>query len=431
MVNIFIDMDQEGTFYWNLGWNQGKFGWLNDATADALEFGSSSAAEVRFPIPNTMLYMKNAGYLLMGTILLVLCLMGYILMILCSRCNSHILLYINCCCCRIPQRASVYFAFDIIKTFSWATTMYYIVLGIYGLLETNFYLTTACPGGNTCWSYIIPHYGFFSLMCITFSISCCAFSKVQALDVKFNLKSMQLYYPENLRKAESRNCSLKLDMLFACIAAMKNICILSFIMFVAFRDVGLISIVFYNNTDSSDTNAVMFFQFQGLVNNHGIAQNSCADQSSCSRISSTSDNDNIFSTITPVVDNLNEKSQGFKTITTFWDYWICCILIINLFVFIPYIWFVILRYSSLGCCKFMIVLITFIEWLVYTILFILYYYEYYAFFHNFAKGQLEFEMLEYTGSEYNIVWFPDWGIFVAIILWFYLLRLMYAAFKAM
>merc|ERR1719192_2220701 len=115
-----------------------------------------------------MLYMKNAGYLLIGTILVILCCLVYILMVLCSRCNTHILLYINCCCCRIPQRASVYFA-------------YYIVLGIYGLLETNFYLTSACPSGNTCWSYIVPHYGFFSLMCITFSISCCAFSKVQAL----------------------------------------------------------------------------------------------------------------------------------------------------------------------------------------------------------------------------------------------------------
>eukprot|EP01083_Nonionella_stella_P224571 799262_1 len=238
MINVFIDMDFEGTYIWNLGWTDAQFMFMDNADASqAPKYQSVSAAQEDFPIPNTFIYMKNAGYLLLGTILIGLLCTGYILMILCSRCNTHILLYINCCCCRIPQRASVYFAFDIIKTLSWATTMYYIVLGIYGLLETNFYLTSACPSGNTCWSYIVPHYGFFSLMCITFSISCCAFSKVQALDVKFNLKSMQLYYPENLRKAESRNCALKLEMLFSCISSIKNICILSFIMFASFRDV--------------------------------------------------------------------------------------------------------------------------------------------------------------------------------------------------
>ena len=92
---------------------------------------------------------------------------------------------------------------------------------VYGLLETNFYLTTSCPGGNTCWSYTIPHYGLACLLVMTMSISCFAFSRVQALDVKLNVKSMQLYFPENLRKAESRNCALKLDQLFRCISCIK------------------------------------------------------------------------------------------------------------------------------------------------------------------------------------------------------------------
>ena len=165
-------------------------------------------------------------------------------------------------------------------------------------------------------------------MCITFSISCCAFSKVQALDVKFNLKSMQLYYPENLRKAESRNCSLKLDMLFSCIAAIKNILILSFIMVVAFRDVGLISIVFYNNSDSNNTNAVLFFQFQGLINNQGIAENSCLKEEVCSVWS----NDNILgTTLSPngntIGEDLSEDAAGFVLITQFCDYWILLFLV--------------------------------------------------------------------------------------------------------
>ena len=91
MINIFIDMEQEGTFTWNLGWNNAKFQWLDDATSGALQYGSASAAEVRFPIPNTMIYMKNAGYMLMGTILVTLGFMAYILMALCTRCTSCII----------------------------------------------------------------------------------------------------------------------------------------------------------------------------------------------------------------------------------------------------------------------------------------------------------------------------------------------------
>ena len=345
MVNIFIDMDYEGTFYWNLGWRGATFVYLNDASdTQATIYGSASAAKPSFPIPNTMLYMENAGYLLLGTVLVSLLCTAYILMILCSRCNTHILLYVKCCCCRIPQRASVYFAFDIIKAFSWATTMYYIVLAIYGLLETNFYLTTACPSGNTCWSFIVPHYGFFCLMCITFSISCCAFSKIQALDVKFNLKSMQLYYPENLRKAESRNCELDLEMLFSCITSIKNICILSFVMLCSFRQSGLISIVFFNKTLSTGANAVMFFQFQGLDNTHGVASNSYLD--SYEDVDSESV---TFSTISPSED-IQSKANGFEAVCSVLMVNIFFILVTNLVFVLPYIWFVIVKYQSIGCC---------------------------------------------------------------------------------
>eukprot|EP00484_Ammonia_sp_Unknown_P017896 CAMPEP_0197045960 /NCGR_PEP_ID=MMETSP1384-20130603/21724_1 /TAXON_ID=29189 /ORGANISM="Ammonia sp." /LENGTH=466 /DNA_ID=CAMNT_0042477655 /DNA_START=63 /DNA_END=1460 /DNA_ORIENTATION=- len=332
MMNIFIDMDAEGTYGWNLGWANADFFSLNNAKqGQATAYSSADEAEDFFPIPNTKIYMRNAGNLLIAVVLISLFLLSYILTILCSRCNSHILLYINCCCCRIPQRASVYFAFDVIKTFSWLLIVMYIVLAIYGLLETNFYLTTACPPGNTCWSYIVPHYGFAGLMCITFSISCFAFSRVQALDIKFNLKSMQLYFPENLRKAESRNCSLNLDMLFACISAMKNICIFSFIMFVSFRDVGLIFMIFYNETASTARNAVMFFQFQGLLNSHGIAENSYLELAN-----SGNSNNMQFTTVEP--SSLAEQSTNFSSIAQIWQYWIGLILVANLFVFLPYIW---------------------------------------------------------------------------------------------
>jgi len=374
-----------------------------------------------------LLYMENAGYLLLASVLLILACAAYILLVLCTRCNSHVLLYVHCCCCRIPQRASVYFAFDIVKTISWAATLFYIVLGVYGLLETNFFLTTSCPGGNTCWSYPIPHYGFACLIVVTLAISCFAFSRVQALDVKLNVKSMQLYFPENLRKAESRNCALKLDQLFRCIACIKNMCIAAFVVLVSFHNVGLLTLVFYNDTASTTTNAVMYFQFQGLTNSHGVAENTYVEyleglRGDASTTPSPSTND---------IDAMVMDSAGFETICGWLRAWTAIILVCNLFVFLPYLWFVVLRYSAVGCCKFLMVLASFVEWLVLSILVILYYYEFYVFFHNSAELKLEFELEQATNSTFNVFWMPDWGIIVVGILWFYLLRFMYAAFKAM
>ena len=97
------------------------------------------------------------------------------------------------------------------------------------------------------------------------------------MDVALNLKSMQLYYPENQRTAESRNSTIDLQKLFDCISCLKNICILSFVMVLSFGDVGLLSMVFYNESESSSTNAVMYFQHQGLVNSHGVATNTYLD----------------------------------------------------------------------------------------------------------------------------------------------------------
>lgn len=304
--------------------------------------------------------------------------------------------------------------------------MFYIVLGVYGLLETNFFLTTSCPGGNTCWSYIIPHYGFACLMVITMSISCFAFSRVQALDVKLNVKSMQLYYPENLRKAESRNCSLKLDQLFRCIACIKNMCIAAFVVLVSFHNVGLLTLVFYNETASTTTNAVMYFQFQGLTNSHGVAENAYVEylQGQTSAATTTT------SAPSGAADSDVQDAAGFETICGWLRVWTALILVCNLCVFLPYLWLVVLRYSALGCCKFLMVLTSFVEWLVLSILVILYYYEFYVFFFN-SNTRREAELLDATGSTFNVLWLPDWGIIVVAVLWFYLLRFMYAAFKAM
>jgi len=422
MMMMCIDMDAEGTYFWNIGWNNANFGFFNNAKSDqALQYTTASA-ETAFPIPNTMLYARNAGRMLLGCIFVMMLCAAYILMVLCTRCNSHVLLYVKICCCRVPQRGSIRFAFDVLKTVCWATAVFYVVLGIYGLLETNFYLTTACPGGNTCWAYIIPHYGFVCLLISTLAVSCCAFGRVQKLDVALNLKSMQLYYPENLRTAESRNSTIDLQKLFDCISCIKNVCILSFVMLCGFGDVGLLSMVFYDEAQSSTTNAVMFFQHQGLVNSEGVAYNSYID--------ARADGDDPFliTTSSPI----EEYSESFEQMAQLWRGWIGVIFVLNLCVFLPYTNMVVLKYRSIGCCKFSIVLFSFVEWLLFTILMGLYYYEFHVFFNNHAKSSLQDELDQTSdASDFVISWFPDWGVIVALLLWGYLIKLMMNAFKAM
>jgi len=93
---------------------------------------------------------------------------------------------------------------------------------------------------------------------------------------------------------------------------------------------------------------------------------------------------------------------------------------------------VVLKYRSIGLCKFSVVLFSFVEWLVFTILMALYYYEFYVFFSNHAESTLQFELDQTSDlSSFVIAWFPDWGVFVALLLWFYLIKLMLSAFKAM
>ncbi len=117
---------------------------------------------------------------------------------------------------------------------------------------------------------------------------------------------------------------------------------------------------------------------------------------------------------------------------TLWRGWIAVIFVLNLFVFLPFVCLVVLKYRSVGCCKFSVVLFSFVEWLVFTILMGLYFYEFHAFFKNHAEESLQFE-LDQTAelSSFVIAWFPDWGVLIALLLWFYLIKLMFAAFKAM
>merc|ERR1712062_808229 len=103
-----------------------------------------------------------------------------------------------------------------------------------------------------------------------------------------------------------------------------------------------------------------------------------------------------------------EYSESFESMATLWRGWTAIIFALNLFVFLPYVCCVVLKYRSIGCCKFSVVLFSFVEWLVFTILMALYFYEFHVFFSNHAREGLQFELdqLDDDGS-FIIAWLPD------------------------
>eukprot|EP01084_Bolivina_argentea_P141758 249086_1 len=439
MVDIYIDMHNEGTFVWSLGGRNKTFKYLDDATCQACVFTSNDKIDQLFPIPNTTQYMKNAGYLLISSIAIIFICIICIFMILFERRNSHEPLYIkiNCLNIHIPQRATVYFAWEIINSLSWTCIAYYIILSIYGYIETRFYLQNVCPSGLTCNVYVAPHFGLIALFCIGISISCCAFCFTKRLDPKLKESTLDLYF-ENPPKSD---CTINWKQIFAVMNVLKSIFILVFIM-TNFKDVGMINIIFYNESDSvqlspqSPPKHIFYLQFQGLTNSNGITENSYLNVLNSNyyheyMFGQAINGSNVTNITNIIPTNLQPEAMTMFTIGSVWYWWIWIIMCLNTLIVVPIIVYVILNFSPKKWIKQSVMGITFVGWLGHTILLIMYYYSYSYWFNNYANNVLQSELYEMTDIIFSVYWFPDWGILIAILLWIYLLKLIYNVSKAM
>merc|ERR1712228_306069 len=193
--------------------------------------------------------------------------------------NSHEALYIRCCkIMKIPERPTIYYAFSVINKVTVACIVYYIMFCIYAFMETDFYLTENVPScisrdttEYSCLVYPTPHYAFVVLFIMVFLMAFCAFRKTEELDEEFNARALKDYYPEHEEKAKDASCTITLKYVFSCFASIKMICIMAFIMCFSFRDVGMISMIFRQDTETTYN---LFVEFEGLANTDGVITNS-------------------------------------------------------------------------------------------------------------------------------------------------------------
>merc|ERR1712232_896516 len=127
-------------------------------------------------------------------------------------------------------------------------------------------------------------------------------------------------------------------------------------MYIAFNNIGLILIGDWDKTTPSFS---LFFQFQGLVNDKGL------------QYADISEADDFVSICWMFRNVLLPFLMIFNGLALF------------------YFYYVIITFRSVGCCKFMIVAIMFIQWILFTSLSALYYWTFHVFWTKYLKDNRE------------------------------------------
>eukprot|EP01083_Nonionella_stella_P288134 980632_1 len=71
ILDIRIHLSAEGTYVWSFGWWENEFWFMDNAKCTACLFEDYTIDDIqsmKFPIPNTLVYAKNAGYLFISTV---------------------------------------------------------------------------------------------------------------------------------------------------------------------------------------------------------------------------------------------------------------------------------------------------------------------------------------------------------------------------
>ena len=326
----------------------------------------------------------------------------FVTIILCSRCTNEVYLYILCCNIRIPQSPSLYILFSCIKHYSRIAIYLYLFVILYGMLEMNFYANFTCQVlGGACTNFAIPHYGAGCVFFIGVVINCFVTKRVVTLDKAFDKDTIQYYYPDHVRKMNSRNYdNINLDYLKKTLHSIRIVLICASVMFITFHNSGMILIA---NWDQDTTAFSLFFQFQGFINDKGKGS------------------------------EYGDISEADDFVMICWIYWYILlpfILIFNFFILFYFYW-VIIKFKSIGCCKIIIITLMCIQWLLFLIINALYYYLFSVFWNDYLKDNREKSEYYDPAHDYRLWWSPDWGVLVALITCWYQMRLMYFAYKSM
>lgn len=379
IISIYGNSSQSGLYYWSFGWSGSKF-----YSLDTL------LTEEEIELKYTKQYAVDAGrFFIISCMIIFICLI-LVMIILCSRCTNQVYLYILCCNIRIPQTPSLYILFSIIKHYSRISIYLYLFVILYGMLEMNYYnASSICQIlGGACSNFAIPHYGAASLFLIGLIINCFITKRILFLDKPFHQKTIQYYYPDHVRKLNSRNSTPKLSYLKQSLHSIRIILISASVLMIAFHEVGFILIA--NNNNNNNTTFSLFFQFRGLINDKGI--------------------------------NYNNISQADNFVMICWIYWHLLLPFVFIFNFMTlfYLYWVIIKFKSIAVCKFFIILLMFIELLLFIIINGLYYYLFYVFWNDYLKDEYSYSW-----------WSPDWGLLIVILICYYQLKLILSTYKSM
>mmetsp|Transcript_95360 Transcript_95360/g.116772 ORF Transcript_95360/g.116772 Transcript_95360/m.116772 type:complete len:556 (+) Transcript_95360:18-1685(+) len=380
----------------------------------------------RFILEYTELIRKDNMNLLLISCFICFCCVLFIIGMLCIRQTQGVTLYTKCCGIKIPQRASIYVMFSGIRTLAWYITMSWLLLSLYGMLELNYWITQLCTS-PTCVGYMVPHYGWYCYVVISFSLACCAFKRVQSLDLKFAIETIKLYYPENSKIASSRNTSIKLPKVLDSLNCLRKI-VLHLVIIWCFQNSSLLSVIV--SFENAGTVRRGFLTFSAFVQPHGLSNKERYGPNS------------IVAT--------DENAQNWVNIGIQFSNTILVLLLLNIILMIFYCR-VIISYYINSFTRWLAQSFTFIQWFLFTAFIITYYIQFNSYWINNGKNLISDNPCQPLSPRYNgtlvtqsncfidvskaptvknIFWFPDWGLILCIVCNYYMIKLCIKTYNA-
>ena len=345
------------------------------------------------------LYHKDVALLTELICLLSIFLCLYVFYVVYVRQSFDVALYIRCCnCIKIPQRSSVNISFKIIGMLTLLTFLSWLFMGIHGSIE--FRNSLSCTAG-ACYCFFYPHYGMALLIVISILIFILKRKYANKIDVPLSNKSMKYYYPENVERMNSPNCTIQLRHYMSLTNTTLNLIILLSLI-LSFQNSNLASVfVISNNT----TIQSQFVPFGWNTSNIKTINN----------------------------DSPTTNLEIFQMISQICKY-VIPILILNNIILLFKFARIIIKFPIISKCNVITTKLTvFLQFILFNALLVCYYYA----FNQYYKTEIQYNnsisiaKSSFTSNTSAQLWIPDFGLIFFCIIEFNLIRLLYKTYKHM
>ena len=232
--------------------------------------------------------------------------------------------------------------------------------------------------------------GLVGVFAMSLIINCFIAKRIVSLDHAFTRDTMHYFYPNHLRKLQSKQCPIDLNALKGTMHCLRMVLIYAAAIYIAFENVGLILI---GDWDQNTIGFSLFFQFQGLLNDKGIPYGDIA-----------------------AADHFVNVCWLFRNVMLPFLVGFNGLLLL-------YCYFVVVTFRSSKICKFMLVMMTVLQWLAFTACIGLYYWTFNGFWKDYLRDNREESIYYDPGDTYRVFWCPDWGILLLVLVDWYLLKM--------